>query len=274
MTTALAAQELVARRRAGRAGERLAEKIRPGNIEQALAVQAAVTELLCADEKDTVGAWKAGMPSAKQGSQSERLVLAPIFARTIQTGSTVSMFASRAAATSAAVARVEPEFAFFLARDLPARKRPYTAVEVRAAVGSVHLALELVGGRYAKPADCTFPEKLADALENQGLFIGPSVGRDHAFVASELTLTLTDKSGTRTLKGKHPTGDPAAPLYWLAEFLRSRGEGLRKGQAVVTGCYSEQVLELPFDQAISLSYTSADGKFQFGQMDVKFQSRG
>ncbi|MES2603404.1 MAG: hydratase [Pseudomonadota bacterium] len=274
MTTALAAQELVARRRAGRTGERLAEKVRPSNLEQALAIQAAVTELLCADEKDTIGAWKAGLPSGKNPDKPDRLVVAPIFASSVQTAATVSLFPSGASAASAGVARVEPEFAFFLARDLPARKRPYSAVEIRAAVGSVHMALELVGGRYSKPADCTFSDKLADSLENQGLLIGPSVVREHAFNASELTLTLTTKSGTQTLKGKHPAGDPAAPLYWLAEFLRSRGEGLRRGQAVVTGCYSEQVLELPFDQPISVGYTSADGKHQFGQIDVQFKSRG
>ena len=29
--------------------------------------------------------------------------------------------------------------------------------------------------------------------------------------------------------------DPRRPLYWLAEFLRQQGIGLRAGQVVITG---------------------------------------
>ena len=35
--------------------------------------------------------------------------------------------------------------------------------------------LELIGPRYADPATATFPEQLADAIANHGLFVGPAV---------------------------------------------------------------------------------------------------
>ncbi|MFD2272061.1 hypothetical protein ACFS07_15075 [Undibacterium arcticum] len=63
-------------------------------------------------------------------------------------------------------------------------------------------------------------KNLADSLLNQGLFIGRQVDAGPASAASDMTITITHATGEATqLEGHHPSADPRAPLYWLAEFF-------------------------------------------------------
>ena len=99
-------------------------------------------------------------------------------------------------------------------------------------------------------------QNLADGLLNQGLFIGPQVDAGQARAASDLTLRITRATGEVTLlEGHHPSTDPRAPLYWLAEFLRSKGQGLQAGQAIITGSYAGSV-DLPIGEDIAIQYGS------------------
>lgn len=245
-----AASILVARRLAGLPGERLPESCRPTDLSAALAIQAQVS----AQIGDAVGGWKCGMPG------EGKLVLAPIYASTIYASSDVPLFARKG------VARVEPELAFVLQHDLPLRSEPYSNAEVDAAIGAVHLALELIQSRYLDPASLTFPEALADGLVNQGLVLGPKLDLASARGCCELPLQIEIGSVTIDKAGKHPATWPLAPLYWLVEFLRQSGQGLAAGQVIITGSYAG-VLELPLDQALSIHF----GKL--GQIDVRFSAR-
>lgn len=233
---ATAAAILVARRRSGLQGARLPESCRPADLDAALAIQAAVSAQL----GEGIAAWKCGLPTAG------RVVLAPIYAGTVHS--------SAPCAVRAGQARVEPELAFILGRDLPVRESPYTPAEVDAAIARTHLALELIDSRYSDAADASFAENLADGLFNQGLFIGPQVDAAAARAASDITLRITHATGEVTqLDGRHPSVDPRAPLYWLAEYLRSTGMGLQAGQAVITGSYAGSV-DLPLEQDIAIQY--------------------
>lgn len=238
---ATAATILVARRRSGEQGPRLPESCRPADLDAALAIQAAVTAQL----GDRIAAWKCGLPAAG------RVVLAPIYASTIHT---IDTSARCALWVRAGQARVEPELAFILGRDLPVRESPYTPAEVDAAIAHTHLALELIDSRYSDAAIASFAENLADGLVNQGLLIGPEVDAAAARAASVMPLRITGATGEVTqLEGQHPNTDPRAPLYWLAEFLRSTGRELQAGQAVITGSYAG-CIELPPEQEIAIQY--------------------
>src|SRR5207253_2939091 len=68
---------------------------------------------------------------------------------------------------------IEPEIAFVMGRDLPARAVPYSDDEIRAAIAEARLVLELITTRYADKASATPAEILADAFNNHGLLIGP-----------------------------------------------------------------------------------------------------
>ncbi len=254
-TIATAASLLTERRRSGKPGPRLPEHCRPADFDTALRIQAVVASLL----RETVGAWKCGTPAP------DKIVLAPIHAGTVQRRSPCSAFGRNGQV------KVEPELAFVLGRDLPPRGEPYTRAEVDAAIASTHLALELIDNRFDDDADVSFIEKLADGLVNQGLFIGPEVDAERARRAEHLTLTIqAPGQATQRLDGRHPNPEPREPLYWLAEYLRSRGEGLRAGQAVITGSYAGSFW-LPCGADWSIEYADAQGSL--GTLNVRFEAR-
>lgn len=246
-----AARILAHRRQTGEVGPRLPEDCRPADIETALAVQKEVTRSL----GESIGGWKCAMPS-KAGP-----VVAPIHAGTVVTQGVCSAWAE------AEGVRVEPELAFVFGRDLPARDEPYQPAEIDAAIASAHLALEVIHQRFDETAGGGFAEKLADGLVNQGLFLGPQVDAALAAKARELAIRVTsDSGGAQDLAGQHPAGDPLAPLYWLVEFLRSRGDGIRAGQAVITGSYAGS-FTVPVDEVVRVRYGD------LGEWSVRFTAR-
>jgi 2-keto-4-pentenoate hydratase len=239
LMTEAAANQLVAARLARRPGARLAESCRPRDNEAALSIQRRVGELLHFD----VGGWKCSLPTTGKAA-----FMAPIYAPTITSASPCSVL------SEGANARVEPEIAFVLGRDLKRRAQPYSDADVRSAIRETRLVLELIGCRYADPTTVSFLEMLADGLNNQGLFVGPEVG-DGALRPLE-TIRITVASGMETIlthEGRHGDGDPLRPLVWLANFLASRGDGLEAGQIVTTGSYAG-VLELPLATPLDIRF--------------------
>lgn len=233
-----AATILSSRRKRGEQGPRLPESCRPSDLDAAFAIQAAVTAQL----GDAIGAWKCALPAAG------RLIAAPIYAGAIHASAPCPVW------TRAGRARVEPELAFILGRDLPARDLPYTQAEVDAAISRTHLALELIDSRYSDMADASFAEILADGLVNQGLFIGPQVDAEQARITDAMAIRIRHASGEESRReGRHPDGQPRAPLYWLVEFLRSTGQGLKAGQAVITGSYAGSI-DLPVGEDMAIEY--------------------
>jgi len=237
---AAAAAILLERRQSGKQGPRLPESCRPTDLNAALEIQSTVSTRL----GDRIAAWKCGLPS------DDRVIMAPIFSNTVQ-----AVSPCRVQVRTGKV-RAEPELAFILARDLPPRELPYTPSEIDASIAHTHLALELIDSRFSNETDAGFFEHLADCLFNQGLFIGPEVNTCLARAASDMTIRITTASGEAIeLDGHHPNNDPRAPLYWLANYLRSNGRGLQAGQAVITGSYAG-CIDLPPEENIAIEYGS------------------
>jgi len=247
-----AAQFLVAARRTRRPGDRLPEENRPHDSESAIAVQRRVSELL----GEQIGGWKAASPTG------DKLSVGPIYASDIYRTSPCPVRPVKGSA------RIEPEVAFVLGKDLGPRSTPYTEAEVRGAISETRLALEILGGRYADPDGVSFPEKLADAMNNQALFVGPVVPNALEQKLDAFPLTVDGPDGLHYTKdGVHPSGHPLAPLYWLANFLSSRGDGLKAGQIVTAGSYAG-VLELPLGAPLRITF---DG---LGTLSVELADTG
>ncbi|MDE2078383.1 MAG: 2-keto-4-pentenoate hydratase [Burkholderiales bacterium] len=217
------ARELARRRRDGLHGPALDAACRPQSLADALAIQAAVSDHL----GDEVGGWKCGLPS------EDRIVVAPIYQRTIHTSTACPVWAAQGAV------RVEPELAFLFGRDLPLSDRPFEVADLAAAVSTVRLALELIDSRYDEGAELTFADRLADGLVNQGLWLGPELPWAEACGASSFDVQwgVVDQPAV-TLPGRHPSDNPVAPLLWLANHFRQSGRQIRAGQAVITGSYA------------------------------------
>jgi 2-keto-4-pentenoate hydratase len=221
-----AAFHLLAARRHRRAGPRLPESCRPTTVKDAIAIQRRVALLL----DDPIGGWKCSLPTP------EKTTVAPIYAATISTAAPCPVPAQGTGA------RIEPEIAFVLARDLPPRKAPYTEADVRSAIGETRLVLELMGCRYADTAALPFPEMLADSANNYGLYVGPVVANALDRPLEAFPVAITGPNGAIFARGGvHPDGHPLRPLVWLANWFGTDGagwrQGLTAGQIVTTGSY-------------------------------------
>ena len=249
--TETAARFLVAARQARRPGERIAEAYRPADVAAALAIQQRVTELLGLP----IGGWKCSVPSAERS-----VAAAPIYSPSIIATSPCPIL------PIGGRARIEPEVAFVIARDLPRRSTPYSETDVRAAIRAPHLVLELIGARYGDPAAVTYLELLADGIANQGLFVGPAVpdALDRPLDAIPIAIDAAGRS-LHAVQGKHPDGHPLKPLVWLVNFLAQRGEGLTAGQIVTTGSYCG-VVDVPLDVSLSVGFG------ELGALEVRFRA--
>ena len=245
----VAARFLVAARQSRRPGERIPEAARPTDIDAAVAIQKRVTELLGLP----IGGWKCSVPTPPRP-----IPMAPIYASTIFSSAPCPIL------PIGGLARIEPEIAFVMARDLPARDAPYTETEVRTAIRAPHLVLELIGPRYADPVSATFPELLADAIANHGLFIGPAVpgALEHSLGTIPISIETAGKS-LHAVEGKHPDGHPLKPLVWLANYLAKSGTNLAAGQIVTTGSYCG-VVDVPLDTPLSVRFGD------LGTLNVQF----
>lgn len=236
-----AARHLLAARRAGQPGPRLPEACRPSELDDSLAIQRRVQELVGA----ATGGWKCSLPTAERA-----ISCAPIFAPKIARASPCPVRARDG------VVRIEPEVAFVLRRGLPARATPYSEAEIKAAIAETRLVLEILDSRYDNPAAVTFPEVLADNVSNEGLFVGPVL--DDAFSRPQEGFPITVATAARTLherQGRHPDGHPLRPLVWLANFLASDAEigGLKAREIVTTGSYAG-ALEVPVATPIVVQF--------------------
>jgi 2-keto-4-pentenoate hydratase len=173
-----------------------------------------------------------------------------------------------------------------LKQPLPARVLPYSPQEIDAAIGSTHIALELIQSRYANDSGASFLDQLADGLFNQGLWLGPKIhGKEtsefelryhvgsaqvSATNASESESTVnsaaSEPNNMVLLAGKHPNQAPRLPIYWLVNFLSAHQIDLAAGQMIITGSYAG-VLEFPFDTPVQLHFGN------LGQIDLVFSSR-
>jgi 2-keto-4-pentenoate hydratase len=248
-----AAQFLAAARRTGKPGARLPEDIRPQDLDAALVIQRRVVAFLA----QSVGGWKCSVPS-----EARALNVAPIFASTVFRKSPCTIVAT------GPIARIEPEIAFVMGRDLPKRDTPYNEAEIRSAIAEPRLVLELLGTRYADPAAASWPEMMADFVQNQGLFVGPLLpgGLDAALESFPVTIR-TPKGVLSTHDGRHGDGHPLRPLYWLANFLAARDEGLRAGQVVTTGSYAGAI-EVPVGTPLNVTFG------ELGKIEIELRSNG
>ncbi|TEW54147.1 hydratase [Psychromonas sp. RZ22] len=236
-----AAQEFLTRREDNHRGDALPADCRPANLDDALAIQVATVE---ASGKSIAG-WKCLVPL-----NPEQMVVGPVLEGTVQQGAECLVKSTEAGKTL-----IEPEIAFVLGADLPAREDAYTNEEIDNAIASTHMALELLQRRYAPNDDLTFFDKLADCLLNQGIFVGPEITKAQAYDAATIKLSINGES----YDGKHPNLSAHTPVYWLINFMRERGVSFKKGQTIITGSYAGAIEVVA--QATEIEYEGL-GKYQ------------
>ncbi|MEH6395827.1 fumarylacetoacetate hydrolase family protein [Pseudoalteromonas sp.] len=219
-------------------------------LEESLGVQ----QFMVALNNHQVFGWKCLLP-LDDGS----IILAPLLSKPHSFTQTCQLY------TQNNKARVEPEIAFVLGQDLPARES-YSDEQINTAVGNTYMALELIQNRFTDDYQPTHFEKLADGLFNQGIVIGPEINKADAFTAEQIELSITQNAHSNTQVGKHPCGLAQAPLYWAVNYLTQLGVDIKAGQVFITGSYCG-VLDLDTDTNTAISYTG------LGEYSITFSAR-
>ena len=141
--------------------------------------------------------------------------------------------------------RVEGEVAFRLAADLDGELDQAT---VRAAVASVHAAVEIVDSRIAG-WDIRIADTVADNASS-GLFVVSERAVPLAAVRpADVQMTL-DLNGQVVSSGAGSAclGDPLIALEWLARTAAEFGDPLRAGELVLSGALGPMVDVHPGDR--------------------------
>ena len=138
---------------------------------------------------------------------------------------------------------IEPEFAFRLGRDLPARAAPYDHAELVEAIASLHPAFEVVTSAFgAAWTGAGLAQLIADNGVHECLVLGPAVEdwRDLDLAAQEVVFE-SDGAEVGRGRGAEALGHPLNALAWLADFgvlpdpATQICRGLRAGDLITTG---------------------------------------
>jgi 2-keto-4-pentenoate hydratase len=162
---------------------------------------------------------------------------------------------------------IEGEFAFRLAKDLPAKEAGYDEVDVREAIGAVAGAIEVVGSRLK--GGLAGKGRLlvtADSGANIALATGPWTeawqGLDLA--GHKVSVSVNgEKQGEGT--GSAALGHPILVMVWLANQQARMGRGLRAGDIVSTGTCTGIARVQPGDTAVADFGTLGRVELSFSQ---------
>ncbi len=161
---------------------------------------------------------------------------------------------------------IEAEFDFVMGAALPPRAQPYTRDEVRAAVASVHPAIEVPDSRYADWLSMRAEDLIADNAIGCLLCLGPAAegGLDHDLAGQPVIVRVNGEVASEGA-GSNVLGDPWNVMVWLANRLSARGETLEAGHVVTTGSAADVVQCQPGD-----TVTAAFGPI--GEAEVHFEA--
>lgn len=208
--------------------ESLPPDLAPRDIAEAYAIQTRLAERLGWE----IGGWFCGCTNRAIQMQLglHEPYCAPLFRRLIHDAP------ARLSTRDFAPIVLECEFAFVLARDLPARLAPYSHEEVRAAVRSVHPAIEVVAGTLKDWQRQSPFAIIADNGVDGALVLGAGKAdwRNHDLARIEVTLVVDGEPAQRGT-GADVLGDPFNALVWLANRQAQYGPGLKAGQVHNTG---------------------------------------
>lgn len=135
--------------------------------------------------------------------------------------------------------KAEPEIAFIMGEDLMGEE--VTAADVMKAAKFVVAAIEVIDSRY-KDFRFTLPDVVADNCSSAKLILGSKMVKPEELDLSSIGMVMS-KNGemVTTGSGSAVLGHPAEAVAWAVQKLAQRGEGLQKGDIVLSGALSEAV---------------------------------
>jgi 2-keto-4-pentenoate hydratase len=160
---------------------------------------------------------------------------------------------------------VEAEIAFQLAHDLPPREQAYSREEVRAAIASVHPAIELLESAFFEPDKADRLALIGDLQSNGGFVYGPALADWEQVDLAHESVTVTIDGAVR-FEGT-ASNTAGTDLLRLVTYLANEGSyrtaGLLAGQWITTGSWS--------GKAIASLGSTVEARFStFGAVTLSF----
>jgi 2-keto-4-pentenoate hydratase len=146
---------------------------------------------------------------------------------------------------------VECEIAVRLARDLAPSEEPFTAEWVMEAIEAYMPAIEVVDDRYEQWETLGAPTLIADDFFAACCVLGAPRARNAApdlLSVNGRAMINGEEAGRGT--GADVLGHPHQALAWLANHLAEEGQGLHRGQIVLTGSLVKTVWLKPGDHVV------------------------
>ncbi len=144
---------------------------------------------------------------------------------------------------------LECEVAFQMAADLPPRSIQYSVDEVAEAVATMHASVEVPNSNFKNPFSLPLPTVVADNGIDGPLVCSAGL-RDWRRInrsSMPISLRINNKVVTEGVGG-NAMGDPLKALTWLANELRKKQQGLKRGEIIDTGVCTEAIEGSPGDE--------------------------
>jgi 2-oxo-3-hexenedioate decarboxylase len=135
--------------------------------------------------------------------------------------------------------KAEPEIAFIMGEDLMGHN--VSADDVMKAAKFVVAAIEVIDSRY-KDFRFTLPDVIADNCSSAKLILGSKMVKPEELDLASIGMVMS-KNGEMVASGAGSAvlGHPAEAVAWAVQKLAQRGEGLKKGDIVLSGALSEAI---------------------------------
>lgn len=222
--------------------ESLTGALRPADLDEAYAAQAALQERLVASRGPIAGRKIALSSRAMQEMVGmDRPVAGAFFA------SDVRQSGARVRASGFRRLGLEYELAFELNRDVGPDSAPHTARSVLALVATVRPAFELIEDRGADYAALDVLTLVADNAWCAGVVLGDEIGGWQDLDLADLPAKL-HQEGHAPEAANTGAADPLGSLAWVLDHAAGRGLTLGKGEVVITGSVLRTRFPVPGDR--------------------------
>src|SRR3954454_13089375 len=179
----------------------LDESMRPRDRIEGYAIQAGIEKY----SSESLFGWK--IAATSEAGQKHINVDGPMAGRIL--AETVISDGGTAAMVGNAMRVAEPEFAFRMRVDLPARSVPYSVQQVLDAVDTLHPAIEIPDSRFADFAGAGEAQLVADNACAHLFVLGPATTSDwRSLDLVEQRPLIAMRGETFTGHGKNVLGDP------------------------------------------------------------------
>lgn len=234
----------------------------PRNLEEAYEIQVATVRLRGVG---TAG-FKVGLTNVE--AQRGAGAAAPIAGRLVTAD--ILRSPARIALSDHHLRIVEAEVVFEVGCAVSAADMPLSEADVYQCLRAAYAGIEVCNSRLSGSEDAPLPAIVADNSNADRLVVGDRLTDWSLDALADLPVTLT-RRGQRPIEGstRRVLDNPLKAVTWLANWLCSRGEGLKEGDLIASGSCTGMT-EVARDDAVTATFGGvARVSVEFTEVDMK-----